>query len=72
MEYTRSNPEVNRLRLVSPLVHPSCAPALTIPDDPQLSDVMSGATYLHELGIVHGDLKGVMSNIHNTFLYLTD
>ena len=25
----------------------------------QLSDVMSGVTYLHDLRIVHGDLKGV-------------
>ena len=41
--------------------------ALTIPDDLQLSGVASGVTYLHEFGIVHGDLKGVLSNIHNQF-----
>ena len=29
-------------------------------DNPQLSEVMSGAAYLHDLGIVHGDLKGVL------------
>ena len=25
---------------------------------PQLSGVMSGVSYLHDLGVVHGDLKG--------------
>ena len=29
---------------------------------------MSGATYLHEFGVVHGDLKGVQSNTRNPFL----
>ena len=28
-------------------------------DYPQLSEVASGVTYLHDLRIVHGDLKGV-------------
>jgi len=32
---------------------------LIIIDRPQLSGIMSGATYLHELGVVHGDFKGV-------------
>ena len=41
--------------------------ALTILDDLQLSEVMSGATYLHELGVVHGDLKGVPSNVPALF-----
>ena len=27
-------------------------------NDPQLSEVTSGVAYLHELKIVHGDLKG--------------
>lgn len=30
---------------------------------------MSGVAYLHELGIVHGDLKGVLFNIRVDFLY---
>jgi len=25
----------------------------------QLSEVMSGVAYLHELNVIHGDLKGV-------------
>ena len=34
----------------------------------QLSEVMSGAAYLHDLGIVHGDLKGVLSIIRDPSL----
>ena len=46
---------------------------LTIPGELQLAEVMSGATYLHELGVVHGDLKGVLQNTHNSFFVsLTD
>ena len=64
VEYTRSNPEVNRLLLVSPLTPPpSTNSALTPPNVLQLSEVMSGAAYLRELGVVHGDLKGVPPNI---------
>ncbi|KAF9647235.1 kinase-like protein, partial [Thelephora ganbajun] len=40
MRYTRSNPEANRLQL--------------------LSQVAAGVVYLHELRVVHGDLKGAM------------
>ena len=69
MGYTRSNPKVNRLQLVSPLIF-SRAPALRSLITVQLSEVMSGATYLHDLGIVHGDLKGVPSIIHNVFFIL--
>ena len=36
-------------------------------DHLQLSDVMSGAAYLHEAGVVHGDLKGVPSSIRDPF-----
>jgi len=35
------------------------ASSLIILNRPQLSGIMSGATYLHELGVVHGDFKGV-------------
>ena len=43
--------------------------ALRISDAPQLSGVMSGAAYLHGLGVVHGDLKGVQLNILNPFFF---
>ena len=29
---------------------------------------MSGAAYLHEFGVVHGDLKGVQSSTRNPLL----
>ena len=40
----------------------------------QLSEVASGVAYLHELKVVHGDLKGVRSPaIHSlSFVSLTD
>ena len=57
-EYTRSNPEANRLRLVSPPYTP-CEVFAEALNNRQLSEVASGVTYLHELGIAHGDLKGV-------------
>ena len=45
---------------------------LTILNDLQLCGIMSGTTYLHDLGIVHGDLKGVPSVIRNRiFILLT-
>ena len=65
IEYTRSNPGVNRLQLVSLLADLIVNSVLTILNGPQLSEVASGVTYLHEFGIVHGDLKGVLSNIQN-------
>ncbi|KAF9647735.1 kinase-like protein, partial [Thelephora ganbajun] len=46
MQYARSNPEANRLRL--------------------LSEVVSGVAYLHELNIVHGDLKGANVLVDDT------
>ena len=58
MQYTRSNQEANRLRLVRALaLPPRFFPSLT--STLKLSNVMSGVVYLHELRIVHGDLKGV-------------
>lgn len=56
MEYIRSNPEVDRLQLVSSLVDP----VLAILNDFQLSGAISGVAYLHGLGVIHGDLKGVL------------
>ena len=59
VQYAKSNPEVNRLKLVSMLAIPSFAIVRLFTDDLQLSEVMSGVAYLHNLSIVHGDLKGV-------------
>ena len=44
---------------------------LTIIDNLQLSGVMAGTAYLHDLGIVHRDLKGVQSIIHNIFFKIS-
>ena len=55
-EYIGSNPEVNRLRLVSPAI---CLPRGYAYVPRQVSDAASGVTYLHKLGIAHGDLKAV-------------
>jgi len=65
-EYVGSNQEANRLRLVGP----ACIPrgTLHLPRNPQLSEAASGVTYLHELGIAHGDLKGVRRYIFRSFV----
>jgi len=57
IKYATSNPEANRLRLVRPKAVSSRS--LLLIDDLQLSEVASGVAYLHELRVVHGDLKGV-------------
>jgi serine/threonine protein kinase len=61
MDYAKSNPKDNRLRLVGtlgPFKHPILRLLI---DSLQLSDVMSGVCYLHRLRVVHGDLKGVIT-----------
>ena len=68
MQYTRSNPEANRLQLVGPLAVSPRLP-VTIIKNIQLSEVMSGVAYLHELSIVHGDLKGVSLVLVRLFSY---
>jgi serine/threonine protein kinase len=66
MEYICSNLEANRLRLVSATL-PSTKDLRSDDSNLQLSQVACGVTYLHELGIEHGDLKGVRyHSLHNT------
>lgn len=69
-EYIRSNPEVNRLRLVSLAMVSSRGFMLIALDGLQLSEVASGVTYIHELGIAHGDLKGVRLHVPRSPLRL--
>ena len=57
VRYARSNPEANRLQLVGLLAVTAIFPLFTT--NIQLSQVTSGVAYLHELRVVHGDLKGV-------------
>lgn len=58
IRYAKLYPKENRLRLVSLLVVFPRFFLLFI-DNLQLSEVAAGVVYLHELKIVHGDLKGV-------------
>ena len=69
-EYLRSNPEANRLRLVSLAIDSTF---ILIPlNSLQLSEVASGVAYIHKLGIAHGDLKGVRCQVlHGPFAPLT-
>ena len=69
MKYARSNPEANRLQLVS-LIVSLLGFFLLLIKDFELLEVMSGVTYLHDLVIVHGDLKVRLTFF--TFLHLTD
>ena len=57
IQYARSNPWANRLRLVSSPPHPNII--LFLFATLELSEVMSGVAHLHKLRVVHGDLKGV-------------
>ena len=59
IQYAGSNPEANRLRMVSPLLQ--CEAHRLFMDVIQLSEVMCGVAHLHELDLVHGDLKGASS-----------
>ena len=71
-EYIGSNPEANRLRMVGLAIDSPRGFLLIAPNDLQLSEVASGVTYIHELGIAHGDLKGVRSQVlHSPFSPLT-
>ena len=58
MEHTKSNPDANRMRLVSSFTVFPWSILLFI-DCFQLSEVASGVAFLHKIRVVHGDLKGV-------------
>ena len=67
-EYTKSNPDANRLRLVSPPLLLPWSIFLFI-DYIQLSEVASGVAFLHKIRVVHGDLKGVSPTLLTPFLF---
>jgi serine/threonine protein kinase len=57
INYTRMNPEANRLRLVSFTKHaPAGNPTAIVL---QLIDVASGLKFLHRVNLVHGNIRGV-------------
>ena len=57
-QFVKAHPEVNRLRLVRPLLAP-LLPSFRQLKNSQLAGVPKGLIYLHGNGMVHGDLKGV-------------
>ena len=55
-EFIRSHKDVDRFELVG-FFSTGSNPSLTTPQ--QLKDVARGLIYMHDQGMVHGDLKGV-------------
>ena len=56
-EYIRSHADADLFKLVSPHSRHRPGPSLTISQ--QLKDITRGLVYMHDQGMVHGDLKGV-------------
>lgn len=56
VNYIRKHPYANKPALVSCIVAASHLP-ISVP--PQLAEVASAVSYLHDLSILHGDLRGV-------------
>ena len=56
MRYLRQNPTADRLMLVS---DDMCSLSFQLTFKCQIRGLASGIVYLHELGIIHGDIKGV-------------
>ena len=56
-EFISSNQDVDRFELVRFSSHWRSRPSLITPQ--QLKDVARGLVYMHDKGMVHGDLKGV-------------
>ena len=55
-DHIGSNPQANRINLVSPFLSvPGTQPYFSC----QLIDVAEGLNYLHNCEVIHGDLKGV-------------
>lgn len=46
------------------LVRPSCIQSFPELTAPELQDVTRGLSYLHDYGVVHGNLKGVSIHYH--------
>jgi len=57
-EFVRAHPDANRLELVSSSFRASLS-LLTAGLFIELGDAATGLIYIHNQGMVHGDLKGV-------------
>ena len=61
-QFVKAHTDVNRFELVSHLFKLLLSyPLSTVDWLSQLGDVAEGLVYMHEQGMVHGDLKGVRS-----------
>ena len=60
-EFVKTDPNADRLGLVRSLFGPYPRLPLTTTRTLQLGDVTKGLIYMHDEGMVHGDLKGVCS-----------
>ena len=58
-QFVRENPEANRFHLVSCSRNLLQQSVVDNRADPQLRDVAKGLVYMHDQGMIHGDLKGV-------------
>ena len=63
VEFVKANPDANRFQLVGFSLKnslPCCIPgSLMFESLIQLADVARGSIYIHQRGMIHGDLKGV-------------
>ena len=63
VEFLKENPDANRFELVGfPFKNPfpcSIPCSLKFGSLIQLADVARGSIYIHQRGMIHGDLKGV-------------
>ena len=62
-EYIRRCPSSDRLELVGVLL--SMLDGMLTPRE--LRDITEGLNFLHSLGVVHGDLKGVRDNFESLY-----
>lgn len=67
-EYVKAHPNVNRLELVRFSSNSLSPFAPTFTQSMQLAGVTRGLMYIHDQGIVHGNLKGVRTCIPGSLL----
>jgi serine/threonine protein kinase len=56
-QFLKRHPEVDRLPHVSPCLR--LASRLWLKHEFQIRDIVSGLDFMHQIGVIHGDLKSV-------------